>query len=456
MDNSEGDVNLTRRRDAWRHDHISAETGRLLEEDAEYFLHQSLSTPCLNVLEACDGATLRDRDGRSILDFHGNGVHQVGYGHPAVIEAVVAQMQTLPFCPRRYTNQRAVDLARTLAARAPAGLSKVLFAPSGAVAVGTALKLARVATGRHKTVSWWDSFHGATLDTISIGGEAHFRSGVGPLLPGTIHVPPPSTYRSAFGRSPANPLESAEYVEYVMAREGDVAAFIAEPIRSAGVIIPPKEYWRRIREICDRHGALLILDEIPLCLGRTGAFFACEHFGVNPDMVCIGKGLGGGVFPMAALMARKTLDRAGDRSLGHYTHEKSPVGAAAALAVIRVIEEEGLLERVKGLGQKTLEELDGFKDRHRLVGDVRGIGLLFGVELVKNRETKEPAAEEAEAVMYEALAGGLSFKISMGNVLTLAPPLTITDAEMSKALGILDESITRIERSLGMDGGSKV
>ena len=205
-------------------------------------------------------------------------------------------------------------------------MNKSLFCPGGAEAIGIAIKLARLATGRHKTISMWDAFHGATLDTISLGGEAIFRQGMGPLMPGTEHVPPADEYRCVFGCADRGgcDLVCARYVEYVLEKEGDVAAVVAEPIRSTPYI-PKPEYWQTIRRACDRHGALLIFDEIPHALGRTGRMFTFENFGVVPDMVVIGKGLGGGVLPLAAVIAREELDVAADRALGHYTHEKNPV-----------------------------------------------------------------------------------------------------------------------------------
>ena len=175
---AEGDVNLSPRRSAWSDQYIDDETVQLLADDARYFLHQSLSTPCLNAIRGSKGIYLEDLQGREIMDFHGNSVHQVGHGHPRVIEAIKQQLDQIPFCPRRYTNQVAVDLAKRLIGLAPDGLNKVLFAPGGTLAIGMALKLARYATGRHKTVSMWDSFHGASLDAISIGGEALFRKDV--------------------------------------------------------------------------------------------------------------------------------------------------------------------------------------------------------------------------------------------------------------------------------------
>ena len=267
QDRSEGDINLGDARAAWQREYIDAETRALLDEDARWFLHQALSTPCLNVVERAEGIYLIDSAGRRIMDFHGNSVHQVGYGHPRVIEAVTRQLATLPFSPRRYTNRAAIDLARRLAELAPGRLNKVLFAPSGTAAIGMALKLARHATGRHKTLSMWDAFHGASLDAISVGGEAMFRSDAGPLLPGTEHVPPLRLAARFFGEDGRAHERLADYIDYVLEVQGDVAAVIAEPVRWTTMDMAPASFWRRVRASCDRHGTLLIFDEIPSCLG---------------------------------------------------------------------------------------------------------------------------------------------------------------------------------------------
>jgi (R)-1-hydroxy-2-aminoethylphosphonate ammonia-lyase len=432
-DRSEGDVNLSPRRRRWESEHLGLATRTLLAEDAKHFLHQSLSTPCFNALQSASGIWLEDVEGRRIMDFHGNSVHQVGHGHPRVVAAVKQALDTLPFSPRRFTNAYAVELAAKLAALAPGDLNKVLFAPGGAAAIGMALKLARLATGRHKTISMWDSFHGASLDAISIGGEALFRRGSGPLLPGTEHVPPCDPRGCRFGCGASCDARCAEYVEYVLAKEEDVAAVIVETVRSTDVQVPPRAYYETLRAACDRHGALLILDEIPVCLGRTGAMFAFERYRVVPDMAVLGKGLGGGVFPMAALVAREGLDVAADRALGHYTHEKSSVGCAAALATIEVIEAEGLLERANRLGARALERLRAMQARVPAIVDVRGVGLLLAIELGQ--------AEMAEDVMYRCLAGGLSFKVGQGNVIVLAPPLVIEERDLDNALDIVADAI---------------
>ena len=438
---SEGDVNISPRRTSWAAQHLDEKTAAMLAEDAKYFLHQSLSTPCLNAIRASRGIYLEDVQGREIMDFHGNSVHQVGHGHARVIDAIKAQLDQLPFCPRRYTNQVAIDLARRLVELTPAGLDKVLFAPGGTSAVGMALKLARYATGRHKTVSMWDSFHGASLDAISIGGEALFRKDVGPLLPGAEHIPPPTRGKCLFNCSDEHHSGCLEYLEYVFEMQGDVAALIAEPMRWTTVEPPPPGYWRSVRKICDRHGVLLIFDEIPSALGRTGKMFVCAHFDVVPDMLVIGKGLGGGVFPMAALIANESLDIVGDRALGHYTHEKSSVGCAAALATLDCLQQEGLIENSRELGKRALAGLQEMQSRLPIVHEVRGLGLHLGIEL---RRDGEPARDEAEAVLYDSLSRGLSYKIGGGCVLTLCPPMTITAEELDRALDIVEAGISAL------------
>ncbi len=451
---TEGDVNRSPGREWWIETCISGSTREVLEEDARFFLHQSLSTPCLNVLERVEGATLFDLEGRAFLDFHGNSLHQVGYCNPQVIQTVKDQLDTLSFCPRRYANRPAVALASRLAGLAPGDLNRVLLAPGGTTAVGMALKLARVVTGRFKTVSMWGAFHGASLDAISVGGDAQFRAGIGPLLPGTEHVPPAEPFRCRWaphGGCPECDLKCAEFVEYVLEKEGDVAAVIAEPIRCTTVDLPPPGYWQRVRSACDRHGALLILDETAVCLGRTGRMFACECFDVVPDILILGKGLGGGVFPLAAIIARETFNVAGDIALGHYTHEKNPVACAAALATLDCIEEERLLQRAAEKGQLALERFTGMQSSHPLIGDVRGLGLLLAVELTLPGGAA--AREEADEVLYRCLAKGLSFKVSSGNVLTLTPPLTISDEELAKAMQIIEASLTEVESGARLPDG---
>jgi 4-aminobutyrate aminotransferase len=439
---SEGDLNVSPHRAGWAETHLDDATRRTLEEDSRWFIHQSLSTPCLNVLHGCQGASIKDAQGRQLLDFHGNNVHQVGFGHPRVIEAITRQLHELSFCPRRYTNLPAIQLAKRLAQLAPGNLNRLLFAPGGTTAIGMALKLARVVTGRFKTISWWDSFHGASLDAVSIGGEAIFRSNIGPLLPGAEHVPPPEPHRCPFRCGATCNLACADYLEYVLDKEQDVAAVIAEPIRCTPTI-PPLDYWKKIRAACDRHGTLLIFDEIPIGLGRTGRTFACQHYDVVPDMLVIGKGLGGGILPLAALIARDDFaTAAAERALGHYTHEKNPVLCAAGLATLDILESENLPARAESLGTIALKRLADLRDRHPCIGEVRGLGLLLGLEIVRDRQSMTPDPDRADRIMYDCLRRGLSFKVTMGNRITLTPALVIAEAELLRGLDILDQTLT--------------
>ncbi len=458
---SEGDVNRSPQRSQWQAEHLDDRTRTLLARDSAAFLHQSVSTPCLSAIARAEGIWIEDTAGRRYMDFHGNNVHHVGYAHPHVLVAIKQQLESLSFAPRRFASERAVELAEALGARFKSltgHAGKVLFTTGGSDAVEVAIKLARVATGRFKTLSFWDSFHGAGFGASSVGGESLFRNGraVGPLLPGTEHVAPFGCYRCPYGHAvdaAGQPdlascrLACAAMVRYVLEREGDVAAVIAEPARAVP-FIPPPGYWQAVREACHAHGTLLIFDEIPTGLGKTGRFFAAEHDGAAPDIVVLGKALGGGILPIAACIAREGLDLAGDYAFGHYTHEKNPVTAAAALATLEVIARENLVENAARVGAYALERLHEMQQRHALIGDVRGRGLLLGLELVSDRTTKTPAANAAERVLYAALSRGLSFKTTMGNVLTLTPPLITTREQMGQALDILDDCLGEVGRSL--------
>jgi len=230
-------------------------------------------------------------------------------------------------------------------------------------------------------------------------------------------------------------------IDYVLSHDSDVAALVAEPTRAVPYIAPPG-FWASVREICDRHGVLLVFDEIPTGLGKTGRMFACDHDGVVPDIMVLGKALGGGILPIAAVIAKPELDVGGAYAFGHYTHEKNPVTARAALTTIEIIEDEGLVENAERVGAHGIERLRRLMDRHPLIGDVRGRGLLIGIELVTDRATKTPANGAAEAVMYRSMDKGLSFKTTFGNVLTWTPPLTLTEAQMDRAIEILDAALS--------------
>ncbi|MFD1702244.1 aspartate aminotransferase family protein [Methylopila henanensis] len=439
---SESDTNLTDRRAAWQKAALDEPTRSLLARDERAFLRQSVSTPCLNAIAKAEGIWIEDVGGRRYMDFHGNNVHHVGYGHPRLKQAIAAQMDALPFAPRRYACEPATLLAEKLAKITPGTLSKVLFTTGGSDAIELAVKMARIATGRFKTLSFWDAFHGAGVGAGALSGETLFRSGpAAPLVAGALHVAPFGGYRCPYGTGSAEESGAAcaRMIDYVLSRDPDVAALIAEPTRAVPYIAPPG-FWASVRGICDRHGVKLIFDEIPTGLGKTGRMFSCEHDGVTPDILVLGKALGGGVLPIAALVARPKLDVAQDWAFGHYTHEKNPVTTRAALTTIEIIEDEGLVENAAAVGAYALERLAEMKTRHNVIGDARGRGLLLGLEMVKTGGS-DPDGTLAEDIMYRALDLGLSFKTTMGNVLTLTPPLTITRDEMADALDRLEAAI---------------
>ena len=447
IEREQGDVNTTANRQKYWKRNLKGESKRWFDEDQKYFLHQSLSTPVLNVLSRAQGVYIEDLDGKKYIDMHGNGVHNAGFNNPAVIEAVKKQLdEDLTFCPRRYTNIPAIELAKKLAEITPGDLCRSLFCPGGSEAIEMALMLAKQVTGRFKTISFWDSFHGAGLGAASVGGEEHFSGGFGPMVPGAFHVEFPNYYRNPWGFSRPEDVdaECLRQIELVLKREPEMAAVIGEPI-SATPVIPSKEYWKGVKQLCEQYGALLIFDEIIEGFGRTGKMFACEHF-ITPDILVLGKSFGGGLLPFAGIVTHENFNVCHQRSLGHYTHEKNALCAVAALAEIGYIEENNLPDHAAELGLYALKRLNNLREKHRLMGQVAGLGLHIGIDLVTDRKSKTRAVDEAEIIMFKCLEKGLSTKTIEGNILTLRPALVITQDEMDRAIDIIAEAIAEVEQ----------
>ncbi len=450
LEREQGDINTTPSRRKYWERNLSGPARAWFNEDTKYFLHQSLSTPVLNVISKAYGIYIEDVNGKRFIDMHGNGVHNAGFNNPEIIQAIRKQLdEEMTFCPRRYTNIPAVRLAKKLAEVTPGDLCKSLFCPGGSEAIEMALMLAKLVTRRFRTISFWDSFHGAGFGAASVGGEEHFRGGLGPLVPGAFHVEFPNYYRNPWGFTKEEDVdaECLRQIELVLQREPEMAAIIGEPI-SATPMVPTRQYWKGVKDLCEKYGALLIFDEIIEGLGRTGKMFACEHY-VTPDILVLGKSLGGGIVPLAGIVTKEKYNVCQERSVGHYTHEKNALCAAAALAEIEYIEKNKVHEHVAELGKHTMKRLHEMKERHSLIGNVTGLGLHIGIDLVKYRKTKERAVDEAEMIMFKCLERGLSFKTIEGNVITLRPALVITKEEMDTALDILDEAIGEVERCAG-------
>jgi len=449
IEREQGDINTTPNRRKYWERNLSGLAKKWFDEDTKYFLHQSLSTPVLNVLSKAYGVYIEDLNGNKYIDMHGNGIHNTGFNNQEVIQAIKKQLdEEMTFCPRRYTNIPAIKLAKKLAEITPGNLNRSLFCPGGSEAIEIALMLARLVTGNFKTISFWDSFHGAGFGAASIGGEEHFHGGLGPMVQGAFHVEFPNYFRNpwSFTEEKDVDAECLRQIEQILKKEPEMAAIIGEPI-SATPVVPSKEYWKGVKKLCEHYNTLLIFDEIIEGFGRTGKMFACEHY-LTPDILVLGKSLGGGIAPFAGIVTQEKYNVCQDRSIGHYTHEKNALCSAAALAEIEYIESNKLSEHAAALGEYAVQRLNEMKEKYSLIGNVAGMGLHIGIDLVKSRKTKERAFDEAEIIMFKCLEKGLSFKTIEGNIITLRPALVITREEMDKALDILDEAIGEVE--LGM------
>lgn len=440
----EGDANFTHNRKLWN-DNLDENTVDIIGQDERVFLRQSMSTPCMNAVSDVEGCYIIDTRGKRYLDFHGNSVHQVGHKNKYVIEKIKNQLDELPFIPRRYTSDIAVKAADALINKTTSKNFKVLFTPSGSAAVGLALKVARKVTGRHKVISMWESFHGAGLDTISVGGEYVFKKDIGPLIPGAIKSIPYNGYRNLINSDDNIKVSDfcLDYLEYIIENEGEIGAILLEPIRATDTHVPPKEYFKRLRKICDENKILLIFDEIPTCLGRSGEFYVHQNFGIEPDILVLGKGLGGGIVPQAAVLVNKRYDVAEDISLGHYTHEKPAIGCAAICAAIEYIDENNLMDNCRELSQFAMSRGKELMNKYNCIGDFRIQGLLISFEFVKDRITKEKDTDLSERILYSSLEEGLSFKVSSGNCITWHPPLVLSKEELEFAFDIFEKAIIK-------------
>ncbi|KQL38766.1 4-aminobutyrate aminotransferase [Bacillus sp. FJAT-25509] len=440
----EGDINLSPLRTEWM-DQLNQISREVIQEDERVFVRQSMSTPCLNGIVDAIGSYLIDVNGKKYLDFHGNSSHQVGYKNPYVVEAIKRQVDELPFIPRRFTSEIVIKAANALVNKTTSKDYKVLFTPSGSAAVGLALKIARKVTGRHKVISMWESFHGAGLDAIAVGGEYVFKKDIGPLMPGTLKAIPFNGYRNLLKSDSHEDVANfcLDHIEYMIEHEGEIGAILLEPIRATDTHIPPKSYFKRLREICDRHGILLIFDEVPTALMRSGAFYVHQNFEIEPDILVLGKGLGGAVIPQAAVLTRTKYDVAEEISLGHYTFEKPALGCAAICSTIEYIDDYNLEENCRVQSGFVKTKLVQLYEQYEQIGDIRVAGLLISIELVKSRDTKEKNDELAEKILYFCLNNGLSFKLSGGNCITWHPPLIVTKSELEFAVGLLEEGLKK-------------
>ena len=392
------------------------------------------------------GAMVEDVDGNRFLDFMaGIAVASTGHAHPAVVKAVQdAAARFLHICGTDFYYEPMAALCERLAKVAPGPSKKRVFlANSGTESVEGAIKLARFATGRTDLIAFKGAFHGRTMGSLSLtSSKVKQRAGFGPFLPGVHHVPYANSYRCECNRAcPPCDLSCVGAIEELFARQvspRNVAAIFVEPVQGeGGYIVPPPGYLAALRELCDRHGILLVFDEIQSGIGRTGRMFAAEHFGVEPDILLAAKGLASGM-PLGAIIARESIMTWEPGSHGS-TFGGNPVCCAAALATLDVVE-NGLIDNARTMGERLLAGARALMARHADIGDVRGLGLMIGLEIVKDRATREPAPERARAIELGAFARGLLVLTCGASTLRFAPALGIDATDVDTGLRILGEA----------------
>jgi 4-aminobutyrate aminotransferase len=419
----------------------------VIERDARV-MSQNFAKDYPMVAERARGAMVEDADGNRYLDFAaGIAVASTGHSHPEVVAAIRAQSERfLHMCATDFFYENVVDLAEGLARRAPGpGPWRVFFANSGAEVVEAAVKLARVRTGRQKVVACYGAFHGRTYGAMSLTASKPVqRKGYAPFVPEVLHTHYAYCYRCPVNREPQTCAVQCldlltETMFHTTVDPSEVAAVIVEPVQGeGGYVVPHPQFLPRLREVTRRHGILLIADEVQCGMGRTGRMFASEHFGLEPDIITLAKGIASGM-PLGALVARDEVMRWNDGGHGS-TFGGNPVSVAAGLATFRLLE-GGLVDNAARLGARLIESLRTRLGRHMVVGDVRGLGLMIGVEMVRDRFRREPFPELREKVLQEAFRRGLLLLGCGRSTIRLAPPLMIDADDADTAVRLLDESI---------------
>jgi 4-aminobutyrate aminotransferase / (S)-3-amino-2-methylpropionate transaminase / 5-aminovalerate transaminase len=396
------------------------------------------------VIERGDGATLTDVDGNTFIDFTGGvGCLNVGHSNPRVVEAV--QEQAAKFLHTDFTivpYETYVALAERLVATAPiSGTAKAAFFNAGTEAIENAVKFARAYTKRPALIAFEGGFHGRTLLSLSLTSKTHpYKAGLGPFAPEVYRLPFPQDYR---GPSAADALAVLERALVTQIAAESVAAIVIEPVQGeGGFVVAPREFLEGVRRICDDNGIVLIVDEVQTGFGRTGKMWGIEHYGVEPDLMCVAKSIAAGL-PLSGVIGRaEIMDAPGDSAIGG-TYVGNPVAQAAALAVLDVFEEDGLVERANQIGEVIRARMQAWQQRWDAVGDVRGLGAMLAIELVHERGTKDPAPELASAVVEAAAERGLLLLKSgiYSNCIRVLVPLVISEAELEEALSVWEDAL---------------
>ena len=427
---------------------------RVIEND-ERFTSPSYTRVYPLVVKRAAGCVMEDVDGNRFLDFNaGIAVCATGHSHPRVVAAITAQAERfLHMSGTDFYYEPQAELAEKLATIVPGDSAKrVFFTNSGTESVEAAIKLARFHTGRQRIIAFYGAFHGRTLGSLSLtSSKAIQRRGFGPLLPGVTHVRFPDSYRRPGHRTPEQHADDClDELEQVVLKKSvppdELAAIVVEPIQGeGGYIIPPPNFHPRLKSIAEKHGILYVADEIQSGMGRTGKMFAIEQWGVEPDIICLAKGIASGM-PLGAIVAKSDVMNWPPGSHAS-TYGGNPVCCVAALETIRLLEEE-LAANAATVGEFFQTQLRALQQKQDLIGDVRGDGLMIGVELVKDRTTKERAARERGDVVQACFRRGLLILGCGENTIRLSPPLVVTEEQVTTAVGILDAALSEVQSSI--------
>jgi taurine---2-oxoglutarate transaminase len=406
------------------------------------------------VVAGAQGCWFWDADGKRYLDFSSQLINSnLGHQHPKVVAAIKEQAEKLCYIGPNFQNEARATLGRKLAELTPGDLVKTFFTNGGAEANENAIKMARAYTGRHKVITRYRSYHGATAGAITFSGDNR-RWANEPAISGIVRVQDPYPYRCNFKDcGEVCSMACGHNIEDVLNFEGpeNVAAILVEVVTGTnGIFVPPPEYLPYLRQLCDKYGIMLIFDEVMTGFGRTGKWFAADHYGVTPDIMTFAKGVNSGYVPLGgAIMSQKLSDYFDTRMFwGGLTYSGHPLACAAGIATLEAYQEEGAIENSARLGQKLLTELTALKDRHPSIGDVRGLGLFCGIELVKNRQTREglPPWNGKDSTLTNKLKKALMergvFVFCRYNMLFIAPPLTITGEELQIGIQAVDEALS--------------
>jgi len=429
------------------------EAFKIIKQDKEIISSASRVPYYPFVMKRGEGATVEDIDGNRYIDFLSSAAAlNTGHTHPKVVRAIKEQVDNFTNYTTAYVyNKNQIELAQELVQITPGDMiKKVSFGLSGSDANDGAIKLARSFTKRQKIIAFFRSYHGSTYGALSLSAiSLNMRKDMGPFLPEIYHVPYPDCYRCLFRLEPTNcNLFCLDYIKTVLDTlipPEEIAAVIIEPIQGdAGIIVPPKNYLSNLKNLCEDNGILFIAEEVQTGFGRTGKWFAVEHWGIEPDVILLGKAIASGM-PLSAIVAKKEIMDSWKAPAHLFTMGGNAVSCAAALATISVIKEEKLVEKSTEIGGYIKTRFNELKKEHELIGDVRGKGLLIGVDLVSDRETKQRAEKEAAKICWRCWEKGLILTFFSKSVLRIAPPLVITKKEVDIALDIIEESIKDVE-----------